>query len=181
MVRSLQLGICGVAAAAVACLLAGPALAQNSSQQSTTGTGTIFQPIALTKTSDLSFGTLVRPASGSGVVSINAADGVRSLTGSGALLSGGPNNAPSRAAYTVSGEGGQTFSITVPASFSMTRSGGSETLAITLDPTATSGTLSGSLGAQGSASFGVGGSVSVGDTTATGSYAGSFNVTVAYN
>ncbi len=158
------------------------ALAQASSSQTTTSTGTIFQPIVLAKNTDLSFGTVVRPAAGSGTVVIAAADGARSLTGSGALITGpGSQSAPGRATYGVTGEGGQAFSITVPANFNMTRSGGAETLAVTLTSTATTGTLSGALGSSGTLAFGVGGSIPIANTTATGAYTGTFQVTVQYN
>jgi hypothetical protein len=174
-IRALLLGALASAA------MGGQALAQASATQSTNATGTIFQPILLAKNSDLSFGTVVRPASGTGTVTIAAADGTRGITGAGALLNTGPNAAAGRAAYTVTGEGGQSFSITVPASFGMTRTGGAETILVTLTPTATTGLLSGVLGATGTMAFGVGGSIPISNTTASGAYTGSFNVVVAYN
>jgi hypothetical protein len=179
--KRIQRLIVGAAAAALAAGLAGGACAQNSAQQTTTATGTIFQPIQLAKNSDLSFGTVVRPASGSGVVIIAQADGARTLTGSGFLLATGPNALAARASYTVTGEGGQTFAITVPANFNMTRIGGSETIQVTLTPTATTGLLSSTLGNTGTTTFGVGGSIPVANTTQSGAYSGTFNVIVAYN
>ena len=168
--------------AALASAVATGALAQATSSQTTTSTGTIFQPIVLAKNSDLSFGTVVRPAASTGTVVIAAADGARTLTGAGALITGpGSQATPGRATYTVTGEGGQAFSITVPANFNMTRVGGSETLAVTLTSTATSGTLSGALGSAGTLAFGVGGSIPLANTTATGAYTGTFQVTVQYN
>ena len=168
--------------AALASAVSSAALAQASSQQSTTSTGTVFQPIVLTKNTDLSFGTVVRPATGTGTVVIAAADGTRSLTGSGALITGpGGQAAPGRATYSVAGEGGQAFSITVPANFNMTRQGGVETLPVTLTSTATSGTLSGTLGTAGTLAFGVGGSIPLTTTTATGAYSGTCQVTVQYH
>lgn len=177
-VRNLILGVVG---AALATSVAGSAFAQASAQQTTTATGTIFQPIQLAKDSDLSFGTVVRPAAGTGTVTISQTDGTRSLSGAGALLTTGPNAPAGRAAFTVTGEGGQTFSITVPANFNMTRTGGAETIQVTLTPTATTGLLSSTLGNTGTATFGVGGSIPVADTTHSGAYTGTFNVIVAYN
>lgn len=175
LIRTLLIG------AAIASVGA-PALAQASSTAPTPVSGTIFQPIVLTKTTDLSFGTVVRPAAGSGVVTIAASDGARTLTGDGALITGPSFQAASgRATYGVVGEGGQTFSINVPANFNMTRSGGSQTILVTLTPTATTGTLSSTLGAPGTASFGVGGSIPISNATATGQYLGSFSVTAQYN
>ena len=176
LLRTLLIG------AALATTVSTAALAQASSTAATPTSGTIFQPIVLTKTTDLSFGTVVRPATGSGVVTIAASDGARTLTGSGALITGpGFQAASGRATYGVVGEGGQAFSINVPANFNMTRTGGAETIQVTLTPTATTGTLSSTLGTQGTASLGVGGSIPVSNTTATGQYLGSFSVTVQYN
>lgn len=171
----------GALVAASAASAASLAHAQASANQSTTATVTIFRPITLTKNTDLSFGTVVRPASGSGTVTISEVDGSRSLTGSGALLSTGPNAAAGRATYTVSGEGGQTFSISVPANFNMVRTGGSETITVILTPSATTGLLDNALGSAGTAAFGVGGQIPVSDNTASGAYTGAFTTTVAYN
>lgn len=183
MIRFRHILMGALSAAAVAGFAAS-AHAQASASQSTTASVTIFRPILLTKDSDLSFGTIVRPLAGSGTVVISQTDGSRSLTGSGALLNtGAPNTqaAPGRATYTVSGEGGQTFVITVPPTFNMTRAGGSETIQVDLTPTATTGTLSNALGQAGTATFGVGGQILVESTTPSGAYSGTFTTTVAYN
>ena len=164
--------------------IASAAHAQASATSTTSASATIFRPITLTKNTDLRFGTIVRPATGSDTVTIDATDGTRQLaTNSAVALTSGAHVAPGRATFTVDGEGGQAFSITVPASFNMTRTGGSETIAITLTASATSGTLSGTLGnaSSGSATFGVGGAMPVTSSTASGAYSGSFVTTVAYN
>jgi hypothetical protein len=173
-----------ILAAAAIFAVASSAHAQASASQTTNASASIFRPITLTKNTDLSFGTVVRPSSGADTVNIAAADGARTLsTGNAVALSSGAHTAPGRATFTVAGEGGQAFSIAVPATFSMTRSGGSETLTITLAATATSGTLTGALGdsSSGSATFGVGGAMPLTSTTASGAYTGSFVTTVAYN
>lgn len=158
---------------------AGPAAAQNSASQVAAGTGSIFLPIVLSKDTDLEFGTIVRPAVGSGSVTVDPSTGQRSLSGQGSLLNSGP--APSRAGFSVAGEGAQMFSISAPPSMTMTRAGGSETIAVSLIPSATSGVLTGSVGGAGSASFGVGGALPVSNATTVGAYVGSFTVTVSYN
>lgn len=167
--------------AAVAAVLAtaAPCAAQQSSAQSGAGSSTIFQPIALQKLTDLEFGAIVRPVSGQGVVSMDPATGARALSGGGALLNSGA--APTRATFTVGGEGGQSFAVTVPASMTMTRAGGSETLSVTLSSTIAAGVLSGTLGGAGTSSFGVGGAMTVTSAAASGAYAGSFQVVVTYN
>ena len=168
-----------LSAATATLAIAAPAMAQTSATQSTTSSATVIAPISLAKNSDLAFGTVVKPTSGSNSVLVNAGSGSRTLTGAGdaALVT----STTSRAAYTVSGEGGQTFSITAPASFDMTRSGGSEVLTVTVTKTGTSGTLSGSIGSAGTASVGVGGSFGVSSSTVSGAYSGTFDVTTAYN
>lgn len=158
--------------------------AQNSATAPTTSSVTIFRPITLTKDTDLSFGTVVRPLTGAGTVTISQTDGTRNLTGSGALLNtGAPNTQapPGRATYTVNGEGGQTFSITVPATFDMTRATGTETIEVVLTPSSTTGLLSNALGTAGTTTFGVGGSIEIDSNTAGGAYSGTFTTTVAYN
>lgn len=170
-------GLAGIYFCLGALTLAGPASAQDSA--STTGSAQIIQPITLTKVSDLQFGAIVKPSLGSNTISIDETTGARSISngGNAALVAGGS----SRAVYTVKGKGGQVFSITVPKRFDMVQDGGSETLKVTLEATATEGVLSGSAGSTGSASFGVGGSFIVHKTTPAGSYSGSFDVSVAYN
>jgi len=166
-------------AVAVVSAIAAPAMAQSSATQSTTASVKIVQPITLTKNSDLAFGTVVKPTTGSNTVTVSTSSDTPALTGAGdAALAA---STTSRADFTVGGEGAQTFSITVPASVTMTRSGGSETLAVTLTKSASSGSLSGSMGSAGSATFDVGGAFTVSSSTTSGAYSGSFNTTVAYN
>lgn len=159
--------------------MSGAAFAQTSATTSTDGSTRILQAITITKNSDLRFGSIVRPATaGSNTVSINAGNGDRTLdgTGSAALAA----STFGRATYTVNGEGGQTFSISADSTFNMNRSGGGS-ISVTTTRSATAGTLSGDVGSSGSATFGVGGSFTVSNTTQTGDYTGSFNVVVAYN
>ncbi len=165
-------------AVAFAALAPISASAQSTASSSTQGSARIVQPIAITKNSDLAFGTIVRPTSGSNTVTVDQTSGTRALTGGGdAVL---VTSTTSRATYTVDGEGGQTFSISVPATFTLNGST-SGTITVNLTPTATSGTLSGAVGASGTATFGVGGNFALSSTQATGNYTGSFNATVAYN
>jgi Domain of unknown function (DUF4402) len=167
------------AVAALTVSVAAPALAQSAS---TTGTGsiTVIRPLTLTKNADLRFGTVVRPSSGAGTAVVSAA-GARSVTGGVVGLSSG--DTPQAAQFTVDGEGGQSISVTIPATFSIAN--GTDTLTVTtsnnLSGSAASQTLSNALGSAGSLSFRVGGSVPVASTTATGAYTGTFTVSAAYN
>ena len=87
---------------------------------------------------------------------------------------------PTAAQFGVTGEGGQAVTVSVPATITMAGSGPN----ITVTTSATGSgvqTLSGALGAAGTLTVRVGGSFPLTSTTASGSYSGTFTVTVAYN
>lgn len=140
---------------------------------------TVFRPITITMTSNLAFGAVSRPFAGNGLVTLDAATGEVTVSGQGVQEMPGIA-APASAAYTVNGEGGQTFSISVPPSFVMVGPGGN----LTVTTTSTAGTIqsfSGALGSAGSYAFKVGGSFPLTATTPTGAYSGTFDVVVNYN
>lgn len=181
MLRSLPKPSMLLAGAVLASAVSGAACAQTSSNSSVSGSIAIFQPVTLTKGSDLSFGTVMRPASGSGDVIINATTGARSVTGNVQAMANGPAPAPSRATFTVSGEGGLNYSISYPGNFSLMRNGNQDPIQVNLNATSGGGALSGSAGSTGTATFGIGGQLTISSSTPTGSYTGSFTVTVSYN
>ena len=136
----------------------------------------ILRGLAVAKTSDLAFGVVSKPATGSGSVTIDPASGARTVSGGVVDF---PTPAPSRATFSVTGEGGQAISVSVPATFDMT---GPQTITVTTT-NSVSGTpmLSGTLGSGGSYAFGVGGTAPITSDTPDGHYSGVFTVTVAYN
>lgn len=136
----------------------------------------VFRPIALTSESSLEFGMIVRPRSGSATVSLDPSSGIRTVTG-GAIALSVP--APHPAGFSVSGEGGQTFSISAPA-FDMIYQKNHLTVTPAVSPVGSS-TLTGALGSNGTATIYVGGSVPISDTTPPGQYSGTMTVTVQYN
>lgn len=139
----------------------------------------VLRPLSLNKSSDLSFGSILRPSSGSGSVTFDSTDASRDVTGTGALALGSP--APSLAQYTVSGEGGQTFSIDVNGQNEVEMTGPG-TLSVTLnDDAGVSPTLDGALGQEGFYNFRVGGTFPMSHDTPVGAYSGTFLVTVVYN
>lgn len=154
------------------------ALAQTAATQHARSTATIVQPLRIRKDSDLEFGTLVHPkSSASNIVTIDPATGSRALTGGGdAVLIPSP---ASRAAFTVSGAGGQVYSLTIPTTVTMTSGG--DIITVTLTSTGAAGVFSGAIGETGATTIGIGGSFSVTNGQAAGTYSGSFNTTVAYN
>jgi hypothetical protein len=160
--------------------IASPALAQSSASTTGTGSITIIRPLTLTKNADLKFGTVVRPSSGSGTVTVSNA-GARAVTGTIVGLSSG--DTPQASQFTVAGEGGQSVSVTIPATFTMTD--GTDILTVTtsnnLTGSASAQTLSNALGTAGSLAFNIGGVVTVTSTQSIGAYTGTFTVAAAYN
>ena len=168
--RKLLLASASVIAATA---MATSALAQATATTSATASITIFQPITIAKNSDLQFGRVIRPSTGSTTYSVSAADGTTTLTGGDGIFNGSVT--PTRAVFTVNGEGGQLFNIVADPSVV---NGG---ITINLVKSNASLNLSGSLGVAGSATFGVGGNVTLTSASSTGLKTGSFNVTVTYN
>jgi hypothetical protein len=148
----------------------------------TTGSGTavatVIRPIALAELTSLKFGMIARPRSGNGTVTLDPATGSVSTTGVGTGVFGSPASAA--ASYTVSGEGGQTFSINVPP-FSLNGPGGGTLLVTPSSSPSGAGALGGSVGGSGSTTIYVGGSFPISDTTPLGNYSGTLSITVQYN
>jgi hypothetical protein len=173
MTASRKLLLAGAAAAALASV-ASSAFAQASATGTATASITIFQPISVTKTADLAFGRVIRPSSGNTTIyTIDATSGATSTSGGDGIFTAG-GGATGRAAFSVHGEGGQAFNIT--ADSSVTNGG----VTINLVRSATTGTLDGTLGSTGTATFGVGGNVTLSSASPTGTKSGTFNVTVTY-
>lgn len=146
-----------------------------ASSKQTNAVATVRKAITISKTSDLAFGAIRAPNSGSSVVTIDKTTGARTLTSGSALLLGGLTSG--RALYAIGGQGSRTFTISVPTSLTLVRAGGGS-LTSTLTTTA-SGTQS--LNSSGTFNLGVGGALTVPSGTAGGDYSGTFTVTVSYN
>lgn len=172
MTKFLKISAAVVALAAAA----SPVYAQSSATTSANATTRIIQAISISKTADMAFGNVVKPSSGNGTYTIGNGADTLSVSGTGAAAASGTT---SRAKFTVTGEGAQTFAITVPSTMTMTS--GANNVTVNLTTAASTGSLSGSLGSSGTASVNVGGNFTIANTQASGDYTGSFNVTVAYN
>jgi len=158
-----------LSALAICCASTG-AFAQATT--SANASATIVTAISMSKTADLDFGNVV--AGGSAGTVVMSAAGSRSATGGASLGNAGSAAA---AGFTVSGQASATYAITLPSATTITSGGNNMTVnTFTSSPSGT-GTLSGG----GSQSLAVGATLQVGTSQATGSYTGSFNVTVAYN
>jgi hypothetical protein len=149
---------------------AAPAYAQTSAQA--TGSASIIQPISITKSTDLLFGTVAKPSSGSGTVAINATSGARSVGGGVTAVGAGTG----RATFAVAGDANRAFSATVPASFTLGNGVPADNITVTL-----TGDTPLTLDGSGAAVIGVGGSFTLASGQTVGAYTGNFTVSVAYN
>lgn len=147
--------------------------------QPTTAGAKIVTALTLTETSALHFGTMTIPSSAATVLVSTA--GVRTVgSGTVTLLSQAP--VATNAAYSVAGSVDATYAINLPSSATITSGSNNMTvdnfvaLSATV-PSATTGKLNGS----GADTFSVGARLNLASGQAAGVYAGSFNVTVAYN
>jgi hypothetical protein len=133
-------------------------------------TAEVVAPITLTHAAGatLNFGTFTTGDAGGTVVVDRT--GVGTATGEVTLL-GGSVEAADR--FNVAGDAGRTFSI---AATGGTVNNGSQSMNFT-----TSVATSGALSATGTATFAVGGTLTVVGGRPAGTYSGSYNVTVAYN
>lgn len=127
--------------------------------------------IGITKTADLQFGKFTRSSAGTVIVT---PAGTRSSTGGVTPFGGGV----SAAAFDVSGTPLTVYTITLPASASIS-DGASHSMAVDTFASTPSGT--GSFGAGGHQTLQVGGTLHVAANQATGSYTGTFDVTVTGN
>jgi hypothetical protein len=152
-------------------LTASDANAQASDTQSANINAQINNPIVLNWVQDMDFGEAA-PSTVATTVII-AADG----TVSGDAI--GKAGTPQEARFSISGLPTQTYAVTLPAVPVVLSDGGTNNMNVTGFIHDASGTLP-AVGAQ-PEGFGVGATLNIGADQAAGSYAGSFNVTVAYN
>jgi hypothetical protein len=131
---------------------------------------TVAQPIAVSETTSLNFGTITSSAS-AGTVVISTA-GARSVTGGVGELGG----SPAAASFSVTGEGNNAFSISLPSSASLTGPGTAMTVNAIAHNAGGTPSLSG-----GSRTFSVGATLNVGASQTAGAYTGTYSVTVSYN
>lgn len=142
----------------------------NTSTAVGTVAGTVVAPIVLTHTAgaSLNFGKFTVGTGGTVVVT---AAGLGSTTGNVNFV---PGSAVSADAFAVTGDNARNFSI---ATTNSTIAFGGKTIAFTTTPTALTGTTS----ATGTATFKVGGTLTLIGTETPGNYVGTYNATVTYN
>ncbi|MFN7970842.1 MAG: DUF4402 domain-containing protein [Acidobacteriota bacterium] len=133
---------------------------------------TIVNAISISNTAAMNFAD-VAPGASDGTVILSTTGG-RTATGGVTLSSAASASA---AAFTVTGDSGATYAITLPSSITLS-DGASHSMTVDTfvsNPDST-GTLTG-----GSEALTVGATLHVTAAQATGSYSGQFDVTVAYN
>lgn len=145
--------------------------------ESATATATIITPISLTKTADMSFGNIAVGTTGGTVVLTPA--GARSATDGVTLPTVGPGTVTA-AAFTVTGQGANTFTITLPSSNTIRIGAAGATMTVDNFSSTPSGigTLS-----SGTLGITIGATLNVGASQAAGTYTSvtPFDVTVNYN
>jgi hypothetical protein len=164
------------AAVAVLALTATPAFAAPTTpDKNATATAKIVKPLTLTWVQDLDLGTVLLAGSGTwtgATVGISRA-GTFSCTNTNVTCSG----ATKVAKYKVTGTNNQTVTINASNVTMTNANDNTKTLTLTVDnPGSVNLANSGASGLE----FSLGGSISVDSTTADGTYAGTFDVTVNY-
>lgn len=162
----------------IAMLIPGKMLSQNS--QTTTGYIKIITPITLAKDADMNFGVMSGGATGG--TCVLGTDASRTPTGNVKLSTGSPVAAAG--AFTVAGNAGSTYAITLPASFTVV-DGSSNSMTVnqlTARPAgAGSDITTGTLTGGGTQVFTVGGTITINPGQVGGEYQGDFVVSVDYN
>jgi hypothetical protein len=150
--------------------------------ENTAAGAVIITPISITETAALHFGVM-SVLTGTAGTCVLSTTGSRSATGGVNLSASTPT--ATNAAYTVAGQANTTYAITLPGSITVTKAVTLETMTIgsLLARTASAAAdgLTGTLNGSGGDSFTVGGTLSVAAAQTTGTYTGTFDVTVAYN
>jgi hypothetical protein len=143
---------------------------------SATATATIITPITITKTTDMNFGNVAVSATAAGTVVMTPAGARTAAAGVTLPATAGTVSA---ASFTVNGQSGYTYAITLPSAVTLTDAASNQMTVngFTSTPTAT-GTLAG-----GTQTLNVGATLNVtaGQTPGVYTSATPFTVTVNYN
>jgi spore coat protein U-like protein len=151
-------------------LCSGTVFGQTSA--SATASAEIITALKIEKDQDLDLGTIAPLSNGTSTFilkSDGAIDGASTATD----IDISDHTA---ASFTISGEGGEYFSLTIPTSVELAGTGNDMTLTLLHNLDATDN----SLDSSGSATLTVGGSLALASNQAAGNYSGTINVSVAY-
>ena len=150
-----------------------PFAAASAGTGSGAGTATLVAPLSVVKTDDLDFGGLISSPT-AGTATINASTDARTTAG-GVSPAGG---SPTAAHFTAAGRIGAIALISLPASITLTRGGGSETM--TVSSISSNGATLRLFPGTGTIDVAVGGTLNVAANQVAGNYAGTFTVNILY-
>ena len=155
-----------------------PALAASGNTASVTGTASavVTQPITLKAISSLQFGTIAQPVAG-GTLVLSPQSTITTTGDVGASRAIAQSTAPAPASFSVTGASGALFSVSGPTS--VTLSNGSKTMTVS-SFTINSSFSGAQIGVNGSATFNIGATLTIGPAQAIGTYTGTFPITVTY-
>lgn len=140
----------------------------------------ILKHIEITKGDDLSFGGIIADGSADSDVKVFA-DGTATTYGTAKVSTiTGAAGAVKPATFTVKGESGSTFAVTLPANDVVTIGNGTNTMKVK-DFTSNLADAAAATLTGGTNTFNVGATLVVGANQTAGDYTGTFNVIVNYN
>jgi len=156
-----------------------PALASsgNTSVSSGSASALVEAPIQLVATGSLQFGTFAQPKTG-GTITISPYGAVSTTGDLGADMAVAQSTTKAPASFTVTGMPGVAFSASGVTSVTISNGAAKMTLGQFTINGATSG---GTIGASGTTTFNIGGTLTATAGQAAGTYTGTFPITVAYN
>ena len=139
-----------------------------------TATANVITPLGITQTAVMSYGDVAGGTGGTTV--ILASDGTRSGTG---VVPGA--TAVAAGAFDITGENDASYILTLPATATLTRATGTETMsADTFTTSLGVAPFTGTLSATGTDNFTVGATLNIGATQVAGTYNGTYAVTLNY-
>jgi len=152
-----------------------PAAAQTSG----TASALLITPITIAKNIDMSFGNIAVSSTTSGTV-ILSPSGLRTTGGAGGVTLPAATGTVTAADFTVSGQGGYTYTVTLPASASISDGSGHS---MTINSFTSSPSVTGTLSTGGTQPLTVGATLTLSAGQTPGSYtnATAVAVTVNYN
>ncbi len=163
----------------IATFAANNASAQTSATASSVpASATIASAMGITKTVNLSFGSVSPAAGTTSTLILDESDG-RTVAGGATLVLGGTVTS---ASFDVTGDNSATYAFTSPGATTLT-SGGGDTMTVNTwtGLSATSGNATLALDATGADTMTIGATLNMAAAQAAGDYTGTFNLTIDYN
>ncbi len=138
---------------------------------------TIASAMGITRTVDLSFGSVSPAAGTTSTLILDESDG-RTVAGGATLVLGGTVTS---ASFDVTGDTSATYAFTDPGNITLTSGGDTMTVNTWTALSATSGTATLTLDGTGADTMTIGATLNMAAAQAAGDYTGTFNLTIDYN